>query len=101
MAMSPSSLPRPTEEDLDFDDPPNYVRDEMQRAFWCISRQVRDILREYRDQPIYFCYHGGYCNFQTDPDHNQAKAFIDSHFSRNPGHRLSTQVFWLRQELKK
>ena len=84
--MTTSGIPRPSDEDLDFDDPPNFVKDEMQRAFWCISRDVRNILQDYRDQEIYFCYHGGYCNFQTD------QAFIDSHFNRHPGHRLSPQV---------
>ena len=97
--MLPSSLPRPKEEDLDFDDPPNYVRDDLQRAFWCINRDVREILNEYKDQEVFFCYHNGFCTFQSDADPSIARSRINSHFQKNPGHRLSTQDLgqWRRE----
>ena len=70
----PSSLPPPSEEDLEFEDPPDSIKDDMMKAFWCISSKVRDKVMENRDKKIFFCYHNGFCTFQSD--YNESVAMV-------------------------
>ena len=66
--FSPSSLPEPTDQDLDFLDPPECVKDDLTKIFWCISSKVRDKFMENLDKHICFCFHNGFCTFQSDYD---------------------------------
>ena len=59
----PRSMPQATDEDLDFEDPPPYVKDDMQRVFWCLSSKVRRVLQTHQHKPLVFCFHGGFCTF--------------------------------------
>ena len=71
--MSPSSLPDPTDEDLDFEEPPDYVKDDLTRTFWCISAQVREKILENGGKHVCFCFHNGFCTFQSDKDKTAAE----------------------------
>ena len=72
--MTPDNLPQPTDEDLDFDDPPDWITDPLTRSFWCISPKVRDKCLENRDRlPIFFCFHRGYCTYQAGADQETSK----------------------------
>ena len=74
--MSPGSLPPPTEEDLDFEDPPAMIVDDMQKVFWCISKKVRDVILDNVGKHVFFCFRGGFCTYQSDYDKNMAKVNI-------------------------
>ena len=94
-ALSPKSHPRdlppPKDEDLDFDDPPPYLRNNHVRTFWCISKQVRERIMQNRPKLVFFCFHKGYCGFQVDQDPNIARERIENHFRKHPTHRISPQ----------
>ena len=59
-------------EDLDFEDPPEWVKDWRQRIFWYLSSEVRNVILANKGQFIMFCFHGdgkgGFCTYQAGPD---------------------------------
>ena len=79
--MSPSSLPPPTKEDLNFEDPPAMINDDMQRVFWCISSKVREVILDNIGKHVFFCFHNGFCTYQSDYDKNMAKVSSYNLFS--------------------
>ena len=62
----PEDLPPPTEEDLEFPDPPSYLKNKFTKVFWCLNKRVRDKIEENRPKPVFFCFHKGYCTFQVN-----------------------------------
>ena len=73
---NPRDLPLPTEEDLDFEEPPPYLKNHIIRTFWCINKNVREKILENRPKVVFFCFHKGFCTFQVDHDPNTARERI-------------------------
>ena len=88
---NPRDLPHPKEEDLDFDDPPSYLKNPLVRTFWCLNKNVREKIMQNRPKVVFFCFHKSFCTFQVDNDHNTARGRIENHFKKNPNHRIAPQ----------
>ena len=88
----PRDLPTPREEDLNFDDPPSYIKNEHVKIFWCLNKNVRDRILENRPKVVFFCFHKSFCTFQVDNDPNTARMRIEHHFKKHPNHHISTQA---------
>jgi hypothetical protein len=88
--IEPANLVQPPDEEMDFDDPPYWVRNNaLTRTFWYISKEVRDIvLDQGQGSQVFFCFNGGYCRYETCPDPSVAKARIENHFKKKPHHRV-------------
>ena len=56
-------------EDLDFEDPPDWVKDWRQRIFWNLSAEVRNVILSNKGKFLVFCFHGdgGFCTYQAGP----------------------------------
>ena len=90
----PEDLPQPSREELDFDDPPAYIRNPFTqvshilvivllvifimscstdlvyyfyscKVFWCLNKKVRDKVLENMPKPVFFCFHKGFCTYQV------------------------------------
>ena len=103
----PEDLPPPTNEELDFIDPPGFINNTYTKTFWCISTKVRNHIMKNRPKPVFFCFHRGFCQFQvkgklqtqyesnllqTHPDASIAKEMIENHLKKKPHHRMTPQV---------
>ena len=101
--FEPKDLPSPKKEDLDFENPPAYLKDPYQRIFWCLNMNVRDKILENWPQKVYFCFHKGFCTFQVGDDSlgSLAEQRIEYHFQKHPNHRISSEMKVLWEKLAK
>ena len=90
----PQDFPRPTDRDLDFPDPPDWLRDPWSRVFWCLNQTVREKLTLNREgqnsDVIFFCIKDGFCNFHPNEIGSERR---ELHFVRNPSHRIYEEDF--------
>ena len=91
---SPQDFPRPTERDLDFPDPPDWLKEPWSRVFWCLNQTVREKIKLNREgqnsQVIFFCIKDGFCNFHPNEIGRERR---ELHFVRNPSHRIYEEDF--------
>ena len=97
--FAPWNLPPPTDEDLDFEDPPKYVVNPHARVFWCFNKNVRNKILQNWPKRTFFCFHKTFCQFQVDEDPEISKARIENHFHKNPSHRINADELGQWREL--
>ena len=63
-------------EDLDFDDPPPFLKSLIEQVFWCLSARVRQIIRDKYPRRVFFCFHRGVCTWACEDNPALAKERI-------------------------
>ena len=101
--FEPKDFPPPEKTDLDFENPPAYLKDPLQRIFWCLNENVRNKILENWPQNVLFCFYKGFCTFQVvneSPD-NLAKQRMLNHFQKHPNHQIDPEMLPLWDKLAK
>ena len=63
-------------EDLDFDDPPPFLKSQIEQIFWCLSARVRELIKEKYPRRVFFCFYGGLCTWACEDNPALAKERI-------------------------
>ena len=63
-------------EDLDFDDPPSFLKSQIEQIFWCLSARVRELIKEKYPRRVFFCFYGGLCTWACEDNPALAKERI-------------------------
>ena len=63
-------------EDLDFDDPPPFLKSLIEQVFWCLSARVRQIIRDKYPRRVFFCFYRGVCTWACEDNPATAKERI-------------------------
>ena len=63
-------------EDLDFDDPPSFLKSQIEQIFWCLSARVRQLIKEKYPRRVFFCFYGGVCTWACEDNPAVAKERI-------------------------
>merc|ERR1711936_437315 len=87
-------------EDLDFDDPPPFLKSLIEQIFWCLSARVREIIRDKYPRRVFFCFYKGVCTWACEDSPAVAKERIQAHHQSEPHHYISPHYSQLGEWLE-